>query len=44
MVFDYVLGILGVLAFIVVVIIPWILGVGEILDAIKKNNQIWRYK
>jgi hypothetical protein len=42
MVFNFILGILGLICFFAVVIIPWIIGVGEILDMLKTKE--WRYK
>lgn len=42
MIFDYILGTIGVICFFIVVVIPWLVGIGDILDKIKTKE--WRYK
>lgn len=37
---DFILTILGSICFIVVVIIPWLIGVGQVLDMIR-NKDLW---
>lgn len=37
-----IIGILGVVGFFLVVIIPWLIGMGQILDMIKSKEQWYK--
>lgn len=37
-----IVGVLGVIGFFVVVIIPWLIGIGQILDMIKSKEQWYK--